>query len=100
MIKITTEIKMPAPGKSPYTAPNLFEKVSEFINLCECGEASEFHFKYLKSLYKKLNNKPNLPSNLKELMETLTEFMTKHAGNDSGEDQLDVDGVDIFKYQE
>jgi hypothetical protein len=99
-IKVNISAEMPpAKQASAYGHQSICDKVCEYIELCEAGEADKFHFDYLKVVYKKLNDKPKLPYHLVELMEKLTEFMIKHARQDSGDNQLDIEGVDIFKYE-
>lgn len=98
-IKIDISADMPKVSKN-YKHQSICDKACEFMDMCDAGEADEYHFKYLKSLYKKLNDKPKLPKHLKKLMKQLTEFMTKHAGQESGEGHLDIDGVDIFKFED
>ena len=98
-IKINVEAEMPKVGREPgYKHQSLIEKACEYMDMCEAGEADDYHFKYLKCLYKRLNDRPRIPNHMHSLMAKLTNFMIKHAGQDSGEDQLDVEGVDIFRY--
>ena len=97
-MKIKIDISTPEPNSNKYKKFSICEKACDFIKLIEDGEASDYHFNYLKNLYKKLNKKQNLPRHLAELMSKLTEFLSLHEGYQSGEDQLDLEGVDIFKY--
>ena len=100
-VKIDIGVDMPKPSLRPeYKQASICDKACDYMDMCEAGEADDYHFKYLKSLYSKLNKKKQLPRHLSELMVKLTDFMVKHAGQDSGEDQLDLEGVDIFKFED
>ena len=99
-IKIGVKVGMPEKARPEYSRVALAEKVRDYMEVCESDAESSYHWNYLKCLYKKLNSMPRLPVEYIDLMEDLTEFMIKYAGQDSGDNQLQLEGKDIFRYRD
>ena len=97
-IDIGIKVEMPDKIKDEYRYKDLYEKVQDYILVCNSDEDSAYHWNYLKCLYKRLIKLPKVPHHLHDLMWELEDFMSKNAGYDSGEDQLDLEGTDMFKY--
>lgn len=97
MTEIKISVKIPE-IKEHNKYRSLYDKVCDYILVCESSEESEYHWKYLKCLYKKLIDKPVTPE-IKTIMKKLMPFMQTRSRFDSGEDQVDVEGTDIFKYE-
>ena len=62
-------------------------------------EDSKYHWDYLKALFNKLDKLPVCPSHYINMMGELQDFLVKHSKVDSGEDQVDIEGKDLFKYK-
>jgi hypothetical protein len=99
-INISVGVEMPDKVRDEYKQKDLASKVRDYMEICESNADSEYHWKYLKYLYKKLRCYRRLSQENTQLMSELTDFMNKYAGQDSGEDQLDIRGEDIFKYSD
>ena len=90
---------MPEKAENKYKHHDLHQKVQDYMFVCESDEESEYHWRYLKALYRKLREKKNLPEAYHGLLGELDGFMSKYAQQDSGEDQADPKGTDLFKYR-
>lgn len=98
--EIKIELTMPDKTIDDYKYRDLLEKVCDYILVCESDEDSEYHWRYLKCLYTKLQEKPGCICNQVEIMEKLEELFEKFARQDSGEGQLDLEGKDMFRYRD
>ncbi len=98
-IDIQVKAEMPKQCDKAYKYKSLCEKVDDYMLVCESDEDSEYHWKYLKYLHKKLKNLPKLPEQYHELVGKLESFLSKHSYYDSGEDLADLEGKDMFKYR-
>lgn len=99
-VDIRVGVKMPDKNDDRYRPPSLCDKCREFMEVCESDIDSQYHFDYLKAVYKKLANMPNKPEKLKQLTLDLEQFMMKHGSVDSSPDnQVDLDHrtMEIFK---
>lgn len=94
MNKISINIEMPEKSKEHYRHQPLCEKVREYMNCCESDNDSEYHWKYLTTIYNKLKEKSNLTKEYKQLLKELEEFMLKHSVASSQE----LDSTSMFKY--
>ena len=72
---------------------DLCEKCKDYMEVCESDEKSDYHFKYLQSIYKRLSTAKRLPEKLLPLLEMLEEFILK---NDN--DRISLDSKDMFRH--
>lgn len=91
---------MPERVEEEHKHTSLFQKVDEYMSMCESDMASKQHWHYLKCLYKKLVDKKKLKPEFRKLLKKLEEFVMKHRNYDSGEGYLDLDGMSLFSYDE
>ena len=68
--------------------PDLLEKVTEYMRMCESEQDSYYHWNYLKALYNRLSKNPELEQKHGEVFDQLKTFMAKHRQFDS-DDYLD-----------
>lgn len=98
MTKIDISIEMPAEVRNDYKYQSLYEKVCDYIWVCESDEESSYHWRYLKAMYEKLSKLPPRPATT-TILEKLEPFILKHRSSDSG-DTVEVDAEDMLQYYE
>ena len=98
-IDVHVSAEMPEKLHDEYRQKSICEKARDYMMVCESDEESEYHWRYLKSLYNKLHSMKNLPEKYFELMGELEEFMSKYGNYDSGEDRAHMTGENLFKYR-
>lgn len=98
-IKVNISAEMPSHIKEENKYKDLHDKVIDYMEVCESDEDSEYHWNYLKCLFKKLREKKSLPNEYMRLMDDLVQFMIKYGEYDSGDNQVDLEGTEIFKYK-
>lgn len=97
--KINVTVEMPDKVQEDYKYRNLYDKVCDYMLVCESDEDSEYHWRYLKTLYNKLHERKSLPETYMAIMEALEDFMSKYAQQDSGDHQANLTGENMFKYR-
>lgn len=100
MTEIKIKIKMPDKISDAYRRQSLPEKVREYMHICESDENSYHHWNYLKAVYKKLIDASKIPAAYVDMMGELEEFMSKHSYYDSGDNQVDLEAKDMFKFRD
>ncbi len=98
-IDIKVSAHMPENLHDEYRQKSICEKAKDYMVVCESDEESEYHWRYLKSLYNKLHKMKELPEKYFELIGELEAFMSKYGQYDSGEGQVKMTGENMFKYR-
>ena len=98
-INISVSAEMPEKVDENYKHKSLCEKARDYMMCCESDMDSDYHWRYLKALYEKLQALPKLPEQYMELMMELDEFMGKHGKYASGDNTPNLTGENMFKYR-
>lgn len=91
-MKIDISINMPTEVNDNYRYKDLMEKCCDYMSYCESDEDSEYHWRYLKALYKALSKRTQLDTFQLAILEKLEEFITKY-----DMDRTSLDAKDMFK---
>jgi len=70
---------MPDKVDEEYKYKDLYDKVCDYMMVCESDADSYHHWNYLKCLYNKLHKMTNLPETYMQIMEKLEGFMRKRS---------------------
>jgi hypothetical protein len=97
-ININISLDMPSQVSDEYKYKDFHDKVCDYMSLCESDETSDYHWKYLKTIYNKLSKLKRVPDECKPLLKKLEEFMLKHGKYDSGKGHVELDAANMFKY--
>lgn len=100
MTKININIETINKAPEEYKRKALLEKVNDYIMVCESDEDSEYHWKYLACIYKKLCEMQKVPEHLDMVRACLDEFFSKNNKYASDSNYLQLEGKDMFKYRD
>lgn len=78
MIDLKLKVKMPKEEQRYYKHKDLLDKCIDYMLICESDEDSEYHFAYLKHVYKRLCCCRHFTEPLLNLLERLEEFFIKY----------------------
>jgi len=77
-VDVSINVQMPDQVQDDYKHRSLLEKCGDYMTHCESEEDSDYHWKYLKAIYKALSTRPKLNDMQVELLEKLEDFITKY----------------------
>lgn len=91
--KINITIDMPSQSPDEYKYRDLVEKCRDYMLVCQSDNDSDYHYRYLAAVYKKLTSGCKVPEHLLPLLEELEEFMLKY-----NMDRHHLDAATMFRH--